>query len=290
MPITRSWLTHGVPCVLLLHWTLPCSAQRPGAAVPLSPGQTVMHQHISVNRGRRTCEARRSPSAALFREAPICPEPHQRLGAAHNAVQGPRFSLEGLQALQSYEVRVSYAGSVCFHPVLIKHLVSAVQAALLQTHGSGAGACRPHPALAIHRPGGGPLEGPLTQVGDRRPARPAAAWGPGGRAAGPEAVAARSGACSTPSGWRSAPPARRRCETVAASAAPAAWQARPVTPAAAAPRAWQAVIAVVEARQRSPHRAGAGHPRVFFNIGARAARAPAQQGRLARVRVRVTLP
>jgi len=35
----------------------------------------------------------------------------------------------------------------------------------------------------------------------------------------------------------------------------------------------------VEVRQRSPHRAGAGHSRIFFNIGARAARAPqAQQG------------
>jgi len=186
--ITRSWLAHGVHCILLLHWTEPCSAQRPGAATPLSPGQTVMHQHISVDRGRRTCEARRYPQLhSSARRQPV-----QAPSAARRCSQcraGPQVHPGGPAG--AAELR---------GPGLLRRLGALQprpnQAPRERTSGSppanprpGAGACRSQPALAVHHLGGGPPEGALTQVGDPRPTRPGAAWRPGEHAAGPEAVA-----------------------------------------------------------------------------------------------------
>jgi len=141
--------------------------------------------------------------------------PHQRLGAAHSAVQAPRYILEGLQALQSYEVRVSYAGSVRCSPVPTKHLVSARQAALLPTHGPVQVPADLSLRLQYTTSEAARLRARSRRSVIRAPLGLVLPGGPASTQLGLKlllkAVAATSGACLTLSGWRSAPLALSRC-------------------------------------------------------------------------------
>ena len=136
----HSWLSHCALFAVLGQWAPTISAQQQGAAATLVPGQTLMHQHVAIGRGQRTCGAWSCLSQCCTWAT--CAGSASTPITRQDAVQILRYSLTGLQALQQYEVRVSYAASVrCFQPFMV-----------LAYRGCAAAAAVPQPRYPVQVP------------------------------------------------------------------------------------------------------------------------------------------